>query len=111
MGRFDLFFEGISDELLFVALSKSADNWIEFVTVHSDDDELGQEFKYFECDNKRSSSTNNVTVNHVMNHSTYHRGQIAATVLSLCPNASHIDLDFMHWHALQTQSQIHQTMG
>ena len=110
-GRFDSFFDGISDELLFVALSKSADNWIEFVKVQSNDDELCQEFTYFDSNNKKSSSTNNVAVAHVINHSTHHRGQISAAVTALCPKATPIQLDFMYWHKLQEQLQNNQVMG
>lgn len=110
-GKFDSFFEGISDELLSVALSKSADNWIEFVTVQSDDDELCQEVTYFDCDNKRSSITNNIAVNQVMNHSSYHRGQISAAVALMCPKAPKMNLDFIDWHNLQRQPQMHQTLG
>eukprot|EP00485_Elphidium_margaritaceum_P020160 CAMPEP_0202725490 /NCGR_PEP_ID=MMETSP1385-20130828/182513_1 /ASSEMBLY_ACC=CAM_ASM_000861 /TAXON_ID=933848 /ORGANISM="Elphidium margaritaceum" /LENGTH=65 /DNA_ID=CAMNT_0049391591 /DNA_START=123 /DNA_END=316 /DNA_ORIENTATION=+ len=45
-GNWQRFFEGVEDKLICTALSKSADNWIELVSVQNDDNELSEEFKY-----------------------------------------------------------------
>eukprot|EP01083_Nonionella_stella_P106862 308808_1 len=96
-GQWERFFDGIDNELLFQALSKSADNWIELVQVQTNDEELCQEFTYFDTSNKKCVYHQNVIVMHVINHSTHHRGQISAAVTQLLPDVQPILLDLPAW--------------
>ena len=105
-GKFELFFDGVDNELLFNALSKSADNWIELVMLMESDEELCQECRYFDTKGKQYIENKNLIVQHVINHSTHHRGQISAAVTILCENVKPIQLDYAVWLRLQQKQNM-----
>lgn len=107
-GNFEKFFDKIDNDLIFIALSKSSDNWIELVEVQNDDNELIQEFKYFDTSNNRQISIKSDVINHIVNHSTHHRGQISGIVRQLISkDIKPIELDFTFWLKLNEHTLHH----
>ena len=102
-GKFEIFFNKIDNELIFEALSKSSDNWIELIQIH-DDNELLQQFKYSDTKGKRYYGYTNIIISHVINHSTHHRGQISGVITNLSKDFKPIQLDLAYWDRLNEQN-------